>query len=141
MAKLPAGLPPRGLRAGQPTTQLRSDWHAYHLIGDVLRSDELASRTGPGCGLHARLRAALATNRCRWRRPRCAAAPVPWLAPAAVAAGFAVPQRWGGLCCGADKAGPTGWDSPAMAWQTPGMTSLRRAAAARRTRSAGAGVG
>ena len=23
--------------------QARSDWHAYHLIGDVLRSDDLAS--------------------------------------------------------------------------------------------------
>ena len=73
---------------------LRERWHAYHLIGDVLRSDELAGGTGDAAFL-ARLRGRLAQepvvlapaqDATAVRRP---SAPLRrWSRPAAVAAGF-----------------------------------------------------
>jgi sigma-E factor negative regulatory protein RseA len=70
----------------------RQRWHTYHLIGDVLRSDELAS---PG----ARDAAFLGRLRERLSQEPVPLAPAPaaparsrlgWRAPAAVAAGFVV---------------------------------------------------
>lgn len=77
----------------------RRDWHLYHLIGDVLRSEDLASSPRRDAQFLARLRGELA------REPvPLAPAPLPqpaaahaaahaarrlgWRAPAAVAAGF-----------------------------------------------------
>ena len=71
--------------------QARQTWHAYHLIGDVMRSDELAGTPKRDAAFLTRLRQRLDTE------------PVPlfpaaggvgarrglaWFAPAAVAAGF-----------------------------------------------------
>ena len=42
----------------QPAT--RSEWHTYHLIGDVMRSDDLASAPGRDAAFLARLRVRLA---------------------------------------------------------------------------------
>ncbi len=71
----------------------RSTWHAHHLIGDVLRSDDLASAPGHDAAFMAALRVRLAAEPAL-----LAPAPVPvalpvrrrqaWLVPAAVAAGF-----------------------------------------------------
>ena len=75
----------------QPAT--RSEWHTYHLIGDVMRSDDLASAPSRDAAFLARLRVRLAdepvvlapaplapaTRRMRPRR---------WAGPVAVAAGF-----------------------------------------------------
>jgi sigma-E factor negative regulatory protein RseA len=93
--------------------QTRSTWHAYHLIGDVLRSDELAGSPARDAALLAALRrrladeptvlapAALPTPRVSAAGPG-GAGPRPgagvfavagqrrrtWLMPSAVAAGF-----------------------------------------------------
>lgn len=68
----------------------RAAWHAYHLIGDVLRSDDLAIGTGRDeaflVALRARLAAepvVLAPPTAQRAKPRRAA----WLAPATAAAG------------------------------------------------------
>jgi sigma-E factor negative regulatory protein RseA len=71
----------------------RERWHAYHLIGDVLRSDELASVPGQDVAFLARLRERLSAEPVPLA-PTPSAAPVlrvrhlGWRAPAAVAAGF-----------------------------------------------------
>ena len=83
--------------AWRDASEARAAWHAYHVIGDVLRSDEL--------GLHARANASFVQT----LRERLAGEPVPlapqpgelaepapdhrarrrgWAAPLAVAAGF-----------------------------------------------------
>lgn len=97
----------RALGAWRDDVQCRADWHAYHLIGDVLRSDDLAHAP-------ARDEAFLAAVRMRLASEPVVLAPAPtkvpviadaavaprfadraparrrgrWLAPAAVAAGF-----------------------------------------------------
>lgn len=71
----------------------RRAWHSYHLIGDVMRSDELAARPGHDAAFLAGVRARLAaepvvlapqavTPAARRRQG--------WLLPAAAAAGVAV---------------------------------------------------
>lgn len=69
----------------------RDDWHTYHLIGDLLRSDEHRCEPGRDASFVARLRERLAAE------PTVLAPPPParparrlraWMAPAAVAAGF-----------------------------------------------------
>jgi sigma-E factor negative regulatory protein RseA len=74
-------------------TQAREAWHTYHLIGDVLRSDDLAFSARGDADFLARMRERLADE------PPIVA-PMPpvatsiaarhrrWVAPAAVAAGF-----------------------------------------------------
>lgn len=78
---------------------LRASWHAYHLIGDVMRSDELASDAGHDAAFVRELRERLAREPVILA-PSPAAEPAPvvrarprisgwsWKAPAAVAAGF-----------------------------------------------------
>ncbi len=75
----------------------RANWHLYHLIGDVLRSDALAGDAGHDEHFLRRLRERLATEPAVLApQPLASAAPVAgrrsarlkWLAPAAVAAGF-----------------------------------------------------
>ena len=74
---------------------VRANWHAYHVIGDVLRSDELASDGGHDAAF-------LAAFRQRLAQEPVVLAPAPmgveqvavtrrrraWVTPAAVAAGF-----------------------------------------------------
>jgi sigma-E factor negative regulatory protein RseA len=79
----------------------RSAWHAYQLIGDVLRSDDLASPAGRDAAFLAQLRTRLAAEPvvlAPEAEPAPAAAQVAvgarrgsrwsWMAPTAVAAGF-----------------------------------------------------
>ena len=86
---------------------MRSNWHAYHLIGDVLRSEDLASSPARDAGFIAALRLRLAdepvvlapdtlpdsTEATGAATGRAAAharrgARWSWMAPSAVAAGF-----------------------------------------------------
>jgi sigma-E factor negative regulatory protein RseA len=75
----------------------RADWHAYHLIGDLMRSDEHRADAAHDARMLARLREQL-------RREPAVLAPTPaialtrfaekrraraWLVPSAIAAGFA----------------------------------------------------
>jgi sigma-E factor negative regulatory protein RseA len=79
-----------GCAAWRDDPEARAQWHAYHLIGDVLRSDELASPPSSDAAFLQALRRKLdgepvvlapqAAPAVRRRR---------WLAPAAVAAGVA----------------------------------------------------
>ena len=82
----------QGCRAWREHARLRESWHRYHLIGDVLRSDDLAGTGARDAAFLRQLRGRLAaepvvlapTSRpavVRQRRWR-------WAAPAAVAAGF-----------------------------------------------------
>lgn len=69
---------------------LRERWHAYHLIGDVLRSDDLA-RASRDAALWAAVRERMADEPVMLAPPaKTAAARVPrrWMASAAIAAGF-----------------------------------------------------
>ena len=104
----------RALREGDAAgSRVRADWHAYHLIGDVLRTPDLA--TAPGhdaafmAGLRARLVAepvvlapaasrAAAPRGARWRVPAAAVASV---AGVVVVAGLLVMSRGGGVAPGA----------------------------------------
>jgi sigma-E factor negative regulatory protein RseA len=81
--------------AWRDSTQARQTWHAYHLIGDVLRSEELARPAAADARFLAGLRERLAHEPVVLA-PAPLAVPQPvaaprrqrWLAPAAVAAGF-----------------------------------------------------
>ena len=78
----------------QGDAEMRRTWHAYHLIGDVLRSDELASPPARDAALLVALRERLAQEPvllapaaqppASRRRPRRQV----WLLPVAAAAGF-----------------------------------------------------
>lgn len=80
-----------GCAAWRDDADARAQWHAYHLIGDVLRSDELASRPAADAAFLRALRVKLGAE------PVVLAPAAPetpqrarrWLAPAAVAAGVA----------------------------------------------------
>ena len=92
--------------AWRADVDVRRDWHAWHLIGDVLRSDELAEQPGRDVAFLQALRLRLADEPVPLapQRPAPPAEPVPlrangtapvrarargWLmAPMAVAAGF-----------------------------------------------------
>ncbi len=84
----------RGCQAWRDDAQARQTWHAYHLIGDVMRSDELATAPGRDEAFLARLRSRLADEPVVLAPAPLPApargAPVRWLMPAAVAAGFMV---------------------------------------------------
>lgn len=83
-------------RAWRADARARADWHAYHLIGDLLRSEDHRCDADHDARFVARLRERLVREPAvlapsplplpspvRSRRPRA------WMAPAAVAAGFA----------------------------------------------------
>jgi sigma-E factor negative regulatory protein RseA len=68
----------------------RGHWHAYHLIGDVLRSDELARLPAADARFLSVLRERLAAEPVVLAPSPQAAPRRRWLAPAAAAAGFVV---------------------------------------------------
>lgn len=83
-------------RAWRDDPQLRGQWHAYHLIGDVMRSEDLVSNAGHDAQFLATLRARLADEPVVLAPSSVISTLAPirarrsWMAPAAVAAGFAV---------------------------------------------------
>lgn len=92
------------------STDARAQWHAYHLIGDALRSDDLSSKPAHDAAFLASFRKRLAQEPVVLAptpsgQPAQAAAPRrAWATPAAVAAGFVavagvllVSQMSGGL--------------------------------------------
>lgn len=106
--------------------QARADWHTYHLIGDVLRSEDLAARPERDAQFLARLRQRLADEpvvlapapaEAGAQRQRRAA----WLVPLAAAAGVAAVAGVLVLAqTGPEPAAPgSGWalNSPAAAPQ------------------------
>jgi sigma-E factor negative regulatory protein RseA len=94
---------PRACTLWRDDPAIRSAWHAYHLIGDVLRSDDLARRPRHDVAFVAALRTRLATEpvvlapEAPTRAGRAMTRPLradgrsmrwSWKAPSAVAAGF-----------------------------------------------------
>ena len=68
----------------------RRRWHAYHLVGDVLRSEELASTPARDAAFLAGIRARLAAEPVLLAPAEPARRRQPWLVPVAAAAGFVV---------------------------------------------------
>lgn len=107
----------RGCSLWRDDPASRADWHAYHLIGDVLRSDDLAAAPHGDVAFLARLRQRLADE------PAIVAplpAPEPaaqrpvrqgWLAPAAIAAGF---MAVAGVLVVTRFSGPVGVQAPPL---------------------------
>jgi sigma-E factor negative regulatory protein RseA len=88
----------RACAAWREDEEARADWHAYHLIGDVLRSDDLAQAPARDLCFLSTLRVRLASEPVVLA-PAAGAAALPWavnavprrrgwMAPVAVAAGF-----------------------------------------------------
>lgn len=112
----------------------RERWHAYHLIGDALRSDELAHGAEGGASFLATFRQRLAAEPVV-----LAPAPLPaaepavrrrlgWAAPAAVAAGFVAVA--GVLVALRQPAAPEGGSAIAAAPARPGAVPVSTAPAA-----------
>lgn len=78
-------------RAWSDAASARADWHAYHVIGEVLRSEDAACSATRDARFLGRLRERLAAEPVVLA-PVAARVPVrarrAWMAPAAVAAGF-----------------------------------------------------
>lgn len=81
---------------GEPESEARRSWHAYQLIGDVLRSEDLASPPGRDQAFLARLHSRLAEEPALPApqplpaQAQAIARPsrrTPWVMPAALAAG------------------------------------------------------
>lgn len=73
--------------------EARSTWHRYHLIGDVMRSAELARQPAHDAAFLTALRSRMAAEPVVLApppRPAAASSAQRWLAPAAVAAGLVV---------------------------------------------------
>jgi sigma-E factor negative regulatory protein RseA len=95
--------------------EARRAWHAYHLIGDVLRSDDLANAPTRDAALLAAVKARLATEPVLLApaRTRAGLRRV-WLRPMVAAAGFVAVA---GVVVVLRQAGPGAAPSPQMAWQ------------------------
>lgn len=93
----------RACSAWRDDAAMRSSWHAYQLIGDVLRSEDLASTAQRDAAFLAAVRSRLADEPvvlAPESAPQLVAEPAPqvahagrsarwsWMAPSAVAAGF-----------------------------------------------------
>jgi sigma-E factor negative regulatory protein RseA len=82
----------RACAAWREDPSLRDDWHSYHLIGDVLRSDDLAATPRHDEAFLAALRSRLAAEPVVLAPQPLARPSAPlrrrWMAPMAVAAGF-----------------------------------------------------
>ena len=80
-------------RAWHDDANARATWHAYHLIGDVLRSADLAAAPARDAAFLSSLRSKLATEPVLLAPPQPVASKRPtsaWWMSAAVAAGFVV---------------------------------------------------
>ncbi len=87
-------------RAWRGDAAARADWHAYHLIGDLMRSDEHRADESRAARFHAPVRARLGDEPVVLAPSPAAAAPASndaltrarrarrWMVPTAVAAGF-----------------------------------------------------
>lgn len=102
--------------------QARADWHCHHLIGDVLRSSELARPAARDAAFLQSLRVRLAAEPVVLA-PVAAVAAAPrraasrWAMPAAVAAGFVVVA---GVLVVARTSGPMGTNDVMAAASSPG---------------------
>lgn len=114
----------------------RHQWHTYHLIGDVLRSEELATAPSRDEAFLQALRRRLADEPVVLAPMTARPAAVPeglprraqarrWLMPAAAAAGVAA-VGLSAMMLRPDTGGTTGWSEPVAAVQPGSAQSLRR---------------
>ena len=125
-------------RRWRNSPEVRRDWHAYQLIGDVMRSEELASSPARDAAFLQALRGRLAEEPVPLSpAPLPAAArPLPgrevrarrWLMPAAAVAGFAA-VGVSVLTMRPGTGGPTGWNEPVAVVQPAAPDALRRTVA------------
>ena len=84
----------KAIQLWRSSEEARTTWHRYHLIGDVMRSAELARRPAQSAAFLAALRSRMADEPVLLAPAPTASAVVAsaqrWLAPAAVAAGLVV---------------------------------------------------
>jgi sigma-E factor negative regulatory protein RseA len=81
-------------RVWRDDASARGDWHAYHLIGELMRSDDVRCSVRHDAQFLARLRERMAAEPVLLAPAATAAAPPQrarraWAAPVAIAAGFA----------------------------------------------------
>lgn len=113
---------------------LRRDWHAYQLIGDALRSDDLCASPVRDAQFLCALRGRLAAEPIPLpSRPLpvegLVSRPRRWLTPAAVVAGFAVVGA-SVVALRPGATGPTGWNEPIAAVQPSVRDSMYRVGSA-----------
>ncbi len=132
--------------AWRQDAESRSVWHVYHLIGDVLRSDDLASTPERDAAFLVSLRGRLALEPVPLAPLQADSASTPsvragrraagwWVAPAAVAAGFVAVA---GLLVVTRVLSPDPADRAQLAQaRTAGSARLSQAAAGEALRNAG----
>ena len=108
-------------RAWAEDADARASWHAYHLIGDVMRSSELASEAGRDAAFLSRLHSRLADEPVVLAPPaRPSLRFAAWRVPAAMAAGFALAA---GVALVVSLSRPSG-ESSGLVAQLPASESL-----------------
>lgn len=118
--------------------EARRTWHAYQLIGDVLRSEDLARPAGADAAFLLAVRQRLAAEPVVLAPAEPAAAPVRraargrrqlWMVPMAAAAGFVAVA---GVMVVLQQAAPggNGFDAPQMAATPPAAVTVRASAGA-----------
>lgn len=107
------------------SAEARSTWHRYHLIGDAMRSAELARRPAHDEAFLLALRARLAQEPVVLAPTARPAAPAAsrWWVPAAAAAGFAVVA---GVVVMLRQADPVAAPAPLAAASMPGGVVMIR---------------
>lgn len=132
----------RACAAWREDASLRASWHTYHLIGDVLRSDDLCSDAACDVAFVQALRARLADEPLVFApQPAPAAAPSgfapvasgdarrrhwQWMAPSAVAAGFVAVA---GVVTLMRAQAPMPPSSSSLAQASPANVAVQRVAA------------
>ncbi len=121
---------------------MRADWHVYQLIGDVLRSDDMAATPARDAAFLEGLR-----QRLKDEPVPMAPAPLPvrapaarrWMTPAAAVAGFVAVGVAVVVLRDSGSSGPTGWSTPIAATAPVGPSLSRTVNAAARPASGLAG--
>jgi sigma-E factor negative regulatory protein RseA len=118
-------------RAWRDDTRSRADWHAYHLIGDLLRSDEHCSDAAHDATFVTQLRARLVREPAVPAPPSLAIAAgrrrAAWVVPTAVAAGFVAVA--GALLVTRIAGSDSAADPKSLVASTPDASSARIATA------------
>ncbi len=127
----PPGAVVDACRQWRTDAELRADWHAYQLIGDVLRSESLGNSASHDQAFLQQLRARLAQEPIPLATVPLTAAPKPrrWMASAAVVAGFVVVGA-AVVVLGPAEKGPTGWDNSVAQTAVPAGKVMRQVSGA-----------
>ena len=131
--ELDAGAVAQACAHWRDSAESRSSWHVYHLIGDVLRSDDLAGDATRDAEFLRGLRVRLAGE-------PVVLAPRPLESGAAVAVNGAKSNRWGWMAPSAVAAGFVAVAGVLMLTRAPGTLPARGAEASLAQMAASAGA-